>query len=165
MTSALIQNDLSKVWETGLSFFTFKISQFKSFSKMSDNEGMNIKNLIGNAAPIAPVKEASQVERQIKTDSTHDRDPNGQQYQQQEKKKERMSEEQFAKAVALLREKSFIKDFHWTVEALEENGFKFACVIDAQGTTIRRISEYDLWEVFDDVKSVETKGQLLRKTA
>lgn len=126
---------------------------------------MNIKNLIGNAAPVAPAKEASRVERQIKTDSSHDRDPQGEQYSQQQKKKEKMSQEQFEKAVALLREKSFIKDFHWVVLACEENGLKFAWVQDNSGVSIRKISEFDLWEVFEDPKTSEAKGQLLKKTA
>ncbi len=126
---------------------------------------MNIKNLIGNAAPVAPAKEASRVERQIKTENTNDRDPNGQQYQQQQRQKERMTQEQFEKAVALLREKHFIKDMNWHVTATEENGLKFAWVQDLKGQTIRKISELDLWEMFDDVTHTETKGQLLKKTA
>lgn len=126
---------------------------------------MNIKNLIGNAAPVAPAKEASKVERQIKTENTNDRDPNGQQYQQQQRKKERMTPEQFEKAVGLLREKHFVKEMSWSVESVEENGLKFAWVQDSKGQTIRKISEFDMWEMFDDVTHSETKGQLLKKTA
>ncbi|MGZ3724911.1 MAG: hypothetical protein ACXWQQ_03895 [Pseudobdellovibrio sp.] len=127
---------------------------------------MNIKSLIGNLAPIttAPTA-AAKVDRQIKTDNTADRDANGQQFYGKERKKEKMTDEQFEKAVELLREKHFIKDMHWIVLASEENGIKFAVVQDPQGQTIRRIPEYDLWEVFDDVRSEETKGQLLKKTA
>jgi hypothetical protein len=126
---------------------------------------MNIKNLIGNAVPVAPAKEAAAVDRQIKTDITHDRDPQGQQYQQQQRKKERMTPEQFEKAVSLLREKHFVKDMNWVVSTLEENGLKFAWVQDSSGQTIRKISELDMWEMFDDVTHAETKGQLLKKTA
>lgn len=126
---------------------------------------MNIKNLIGNAAPLAPVKEASKVERQIKTeDSATDRDPSGQ-YYQQKKQREKMTQEQFEKAVTLLREKAFVKDLNWQVLPCEENGLKFAWVQDSAGVSIRKISEFDLWEVFEDAKSTETKGQLLKKTA
>lgn len=127
---------------------------------------MNIKNLIGNLAPVttAPTA-AAKVERPIKADNTADRDPNGQHFYQKERKKEKMTEEQFAKAIALLREKHFIKDLNWTVLAIEENELKFACVQDQDGHTIRKISEYDLWEVFDDIHAEETKGQLLKKTA
>ena len=130
---------------------------------------MNIKNLIGNSAPItasptAPTV-AAKIERPIKTDTATDRDPNGQQFYQKERKKEKMSDEQFEKAISLLREKQFIKDLNWTVLAIVENDLKFACVQDQDGHTIRRISEYDLWEVFDDIRTEETKGQLLKKTA
>ncbi len=140
-------------------------SQFKSSFISADILCMNIKNLIGNAVPVAPAKETTSVERPIKTDNTADRDPNGQQYQQQQRKKERMTPEQFEKAVALLREKHFVKDMHWIVGTLEENGLKFAWVQDSKGQTIRKISELDMWEMFDDVTHAETKGQLLKKTA
>jgi hypothetical protein len=126
---------------------------------------VNIKNLIGNVNQIASPPAAAKTDRLIKTDNTQDRDANGQQLYHKERKKEKMTEEQFQKAVAILREKHFIKDMHWTVSAMEENGLKFACVQDAAGNTIRKIIEFDLWEVFDDVKSEDTKGQLLKKTA
>lgn len=126
---------------------------------------MNIKNLLGNLTPISPAKSAAKVDRPIKMDSSHDRDPQGQQYSQQEKKKEKMTQEQFDKAIAILREKHFIKDMNWVVLALNENDVKYAWVQDSIGQSIRKIIEFDLWEVFDDVKSEETKGQLLKKSA
>ncbi|MEQ1722180.1 MAG: hypothetical protein ABL930_03330 [Pseudobdellovibrio sp.] len=107
----------------------------------------------------------AKVDRQIKTDNTADRDANGQQFYQKEKKKEKMTQEQFDKAVALLREKHFVKDMNWVVLATSEGDIKFAWVQDRSGQSIRKIIEFDLWEVFDDVKSEETKGQLLKKTA
>ena len=142
-----------------------KTPQFKSFSENADIYGVNIKNLIGSLAQITGPTAAAKVDRQIKTDNTQDRDANGQQLYQRERKKEKMTEEQFEKAVSLLREKHFIKDMHWVVLAAEENGLKYAWVQDQSGQTIRKISEFDLWEVFEDAKSEETKGQLLKKTA
>ena len=126
---------------------------------------MNIKNLLGNTTPITPAASAAKMERPIKTDSSHDRDPQGQQYSQQEKKKEKMTQEQFDKAIALLREKNFIKDMNWVVSAVTENDTKYAWVQDRNGLSIRKIIEYELWEIFNDVKSEETKGRLLKKTA
>lgn len=126
---------------------------------------MNIRNLLGNLTSIAPVTSAAKAERPIKTDSSHDRDPHGEQYSQQEKQKEKMTQEQFEKAVALLREKNFVKDMNWVVSAVTENGVKYAHVQDHNGQTIRKIVEFDLWEIFSDAKSEETKGQLLKKTA
>lgn len=126
---------------------------------------MNIRNMLGNTAPVAPATSAANVERPIKTDSSHDRDPQGQQYSQQEKQKEKMTQEQFDKAVAILREKNFIKDMNWQVSTLTENDVKYAWVQDIHGESIRKIIEYDLWEIFNDVSTEETKGQLLKKTA
>jgi len=126
---------------------------------------VNIKNLIGNTNQVTSPAAVGKTDRLIKTDNTQDRDANGQQFYHKERKKEKMTDEQFEKAVAILREKHFIKDMHWVVLTTEENGVKYACVQDSSGNSIRKIVEFDLWEVFDDVKSEETKGQLLKKTA
>lgn len=126
---------------------------------------MNIRNLLGNTATIATTTSVAKVERSIKTDASHDRDPGGQQYSQQKKKKEKMTLEQFDKAIAILREKSFIKDMNWVVLAVIENDVKYACVQNSSGETIRKIIEFDLWEVFDNEGPEKTKGQLLKKTA
>lgn len=126
---------------------------------------MNIKNLLGNSTPVSPVSSANKVDKPIKTDITQDRDANGQQFYQKERRREKMTDEQFEKAIAILREKNFIKEMNWVVLATFENDIKVAWVQDSSGQTIRKIAEYDLWEVFDDVKSEETKGQLLKKTA
>ena len=126
---------------------------------------MNIKNLIGNSIQTSPVTAVNKADRQIKMDNTQDRDANGQQFYQKERKKEKMTDEQFEKAIAILREKNFIKDMDWVVLAIEENGSKFACVQESNGQVIRKIIEFELWELFDDVKPDETKGQLLKKTA
>jgi hypothetical protein len=126
---------------------------------------MNIKNLIGNSAPIAPTNSGAKVDRQIKTDNTADRDANGQQFYQKQNKKEKMTQEQFEKAIAKLREKNFVKEMNWVVLAVSEAGLKYALVQDPSGQSIRKIIEFDLWEIFDDFKSEETKGQLLKKTA
>jgi hypothetical protein len=126
---------------------------------------MNIKNLIGNSAPITPATSVAKVDRQIKTDNASDRDANGQQFYQKENKKEKMTQEQFDKAIAKLREKNFVKDMNWVVMAVTEAGLKYALIQDPAGQSIRKIIEFDLWEVFDELKTEETKGQLLKKTA
>ena len=126
---------------------------------------MNIRNMLGNTAPISPATSAAKVDRPIKTDSSNDRDPQGQYYSQQEKQKEKMTDEQFEKAIAILREKNFIKDMKWIVSTFTENDIKYAWVKDSHGDTIRKIIEYDLWEIFNDSNVAETKGQLLKKTA
>lgn len=126
---------------------------------------MNIKSLLGNSTPVSSVTQTAKTERPIKMDSSHDRDPGGQQYSRQEQKKEKMTQEQFDKALFLLRQKNFIKDMNWSVSAINENGIKYALVQDQNGNMIRKIVEYELWEIFEDAKPEETKGQLLRKTA
>lgn len=126
---------------------------------------MNIKNFIGNLTQVAAPVAVPKADRQIKMDNTQERDGNGQEYYQKQRQKEKMTEEQFNKAIALLRDKHFIKDMQWVVLASEDAGVKYASVQDQQGQLIRKLSEFDLWEVFNDVKSEEKKGQLLKKTA
>ncbi len=127
---------------------------------------MNIKNFTGVNAITTPVGQVSKVGRQIKSESSNeDRDANGQQLYGQKKKKEKMTEEQFQKALGLLKEKKFIKVMNWLVSADTENEVKYAWVKDQNGETIRKIIEYDLWELFDDPAVESTKGQLLKKTA
>lgn len=131
---------------------------------------MNIKNLLGNTATssvtTSTVKNVAQVDKPIQADNTQDRDANGQQlYQKKEKLKEKMSREQFEKALSLLREKSFIKDMQWVVLAVYENDVKYALVQDSTGQLIRKIAEYDLWDIFEESAQTGTKGQLLKRTA
>lgn len=126
---------------------------------------MNIKNLLGNSNPVSSIANVAKADRPIKMDSSHDRDPGGQQYSQQEKKKEKMTQEQFDKALALLKQKNFIKDMNWIVVAVHEHDIKYALVQDRNGNQIRKIVEFELWEIFDDKSTDETKGQLLKKTA
>ncbi len=127
---------------------------------------MNIKNLLGINPLISPTSQVGKVDRQIKSESSsEDRDANGQYFQQKQKKKEKMTPEQFEKALALLKEKSFIKDMNWNILAVVEDGCQYALVQDQQGAMIRQISEYDLWEIFEEPNQPSSKGQLLKKTA
>ena len=126
---------------------------------------MNIKNILGFNNVITPIGKTGKVERQIKSESSQERDAAGQYFQQKQKKKEKMTLEQFEKALSILKEKSFIKDMNWQVVSFEENECKYAWVQDLDGNSIRRITEFDLWEVFEGPTLPESKGQLLKKTA
>ena len=127
---------------------------------------MNIKNFTGVNAITTPVGQVSKVDRPIKSESSNeDRDANGQQFYNKRQNKEKMSDEQFEKALSLLREKKFIKDMNWIVTSEIDNEVKYAWVKDQNHETIRKIIEYDLWDVFDNPTPEATKGQLLKKTA
>lgn len=128
---------------------------------------MNIRNLLGiNSLATPATTKAQPVNRQIKSENTNqDRDGNGQESYTRQQKKERMTADQFAKAIELLKEKSFIKDMNWVVSTLEEEGIMYALVQDQAGVTIRKIADYDLWDVFDTSHEIPNKGHLLRKVA
>ena len=133
----------------------------------ADTVVMNIKNFLGFTPISTPTPKVSSIERPIKSsESSAEKDANGQQfYSKQQQKKEKMSDEQFEKAILLLKEKQFMKDMNWLVEIFEDNGLRYAWVKDQVGITIRKIAEYDLWEMFDSSQQVPNKGQLLKKTA
>jgi uncharacterized FlaG/YvyC family protein len=123
---------------------------------------MNIKGLLGNILPISPIK-PGKTDKAIKSDSTSDRDANGQQAGQEQQHREPMSEEQLQKALEHLRNLSGVKEHNWEVELSVIENRKFVIVKDINGTIIRRIPELDLWTLQPD--SQPGKGQLLKKTA
>lgn len=131
-------------------------------------KGMNVKNLAGNAIiNTLPSTQHQPETKAIKSENTHDRDANGQQlYQKQQKKKEKMTREQAEKAIANLNAKHFMLDMKWVAVLVEDEGYFYAEVKDETQNLIRRLAEFDLWEVFDaPVNETSTKGNLLKRTA
>ncbi len=127
---------------------------------------MNIRNLLGINSSVTPAGSVNKMDRPIKSsESSTDREPAGQYFQQKQKNKEKMSDEQFEKAISIMKEKEFMKEMNWVVSALTEDDHRYAWVQDQQGITIRKVSEYDLWELFDEPALPSAKGQLLKKTA
>ena len=129
---------------------------------------MNIKglinpNLISNG--VKPSDGIQKNERVIKSDNTNERDANGQEFYSKNKKKQRMTKEQFDRALALLNQKNFMVEMKWRAYEVIENDFFYAEVKSEDGTVIRRMSEFDMWEMFEDKSVDETKGQLLKKSA
>ncbi len=125
---------------------------------------MNIRNL-GGAVPPNQVRAPDRLERGIKADTSHDRDANGQQGFDGEKKQQKppMSEEQIQEALNHLQELPASKEHKWTVEAAMEDDKKYVLVKDNMGNIIRKIPEIELWSLPIDGK--DPKGQLLKKVA
>jgi hypothetical protein len=132
---------------------------------------VNIKNLLGlNSIPKTEriaTSGLTQVDRSIKSENTQDRDANGQQfYDKQKKRRQRMTPEQFHRAIAILNEKPWLQEMSWKAFETKEDDLLYAEVRDLNNAVIRRISEYDMWELFEEVRpGEEKKGQLLKKTA
>lgn len=129
---------------------------------------MNVKNLAGSAIinSLPATKGVNASERTIKSESTHDRDANGQAMYQKNKKKEKMNREQAEKAIATLNAKIFMTDMNWVAVLIDDNGFYYAEVKDQRDNVIRKIAEFDLWEVFATPATEHTqKGNLLKRTA
>ncbi|OFZ31600.1 MAG: hypothetical protein A2622_03185 [Bdellovibrionales bacterium RIFCSPHIGHO2_01_FULL_40_29] len=127
---------------------------------------MNIKNFLGITPISNQTPKVSSVEKPIKSsEASSEKDANGQEFYSKKQHKEKMTEEQFQSAVALLKEKQFMKDMNWMVEVVLEGEIRYAWVKDQAGASIRKIAEYDLWEVFDTTHQIPNKGQLLKRTA
>jgi hypothetical protein len=142
--------------------------RFKFVSKCADTECMNIKGLVNPnfiSNGIKPSEGVQKNERVIKSDNTSERDANGQEFYSKNKKKQRMTKEQFDRAMALLNQKTFMVEMKWRAYEVLENDFFYAEVKSEDGTVIRRMSEFDMWELFEDKSVDETKGQLLKKSA
>lgn len=124
---------------------------------------MNIKGLIPNIQP-TDVKAIDRTGRAIQSDSTHDRDGNGQEayQQQQQDQKPPMTDEQLEASMEHLRKLAAFKEHRWTVELEDEFGVRCVLVKDNLGNLIRRIPEADLWTLPTDDSP---RGQLLKRSA
>lgn len=123
---------------------------------------MNIKGLNSLNIPAVPLK----TEKTIKSDSTTDRDANGQYFHNKKKQQKAMTDEQFDQALDILNKKTFMLEMNWTAKKVVNDEIKYAEVTNTSGEVIRTISEFDMWDLFSDEGSVEkNKGQLLKKIA
>lgn len=124
---------------------------------------MNIKGLFNNILPSTEVRMIDRTGRAIQSDSTHDRDANGQEfYQEQQQKREPMTEEQLNSAMDHLRGLPATKEHKWTIELEDEGHGRFVLVKDNLGAIIRRIPEVELWTLPSDNSP---RGQLFKRSA
>ncbi len=125
---------------------------------------MNIKGFIPNLIGATEVKAIDRAGRAIQSDSTHDRDANGQEtYQgQQQEQHEPMTEEQLEKSMDHLRSLPSLKEHKWTVHLEELPEGRFVFVMDNLGNLVRKIPESDLWSLPSDDSP---RGQLLKRSA
>lgn len=127
---------------------------------------MDIKNALNSVLPPS-LRPKERVERSIKSESTTDRDGNGQMpFDQggQNEKRGPMSDEQIKKALEHLRGLQAVKDHLLTIELVtKEDGKRFVLIKEPDGKVVRRIYEHELWSL-QAVQDTD-KGQLLRKTA
>jgi uncharacterized FlaG/YvyC family protein len=124
---------------------------------------MNIKGLFSNIIPTNEVRSIDRTGKAIQSDSTHDRDANGQEgYQQQQQHREPMTPEQLEKAMEHLRSLPAMKEHKWTVSLEDNEGVKSVLVKDNLGNVIRRIPELELWTLPTDTNP---RGQLLKRSA
>lgn len=130
---------------------------------MPINYRMNIKGFIPNILPNTEVRSIDRTGQAIKSDMTHDRDANGQDFTGgQQQQREPMTEEQLEKSMEHLRNLPSFKEHKWTVELEDDGDGRFVLVKDNLGNLIRRIPELDLWTLPSDNSP---RGQLLKRSA
>lgn len=129
----------------------------------SEKSGMDIKGALNQVLPLQ-LRAKDQVQKTIKSDSTTDRDGNGQQaFGENPQQREPMSEEQLQKALDHLRALPVVKDHGLLVELVETDGRRFVLLKEPAGKVIRRIAEAELWSL--QAIHEDKKGQILNKTA
>lgn len=127
---------------------------------------MDIKRLL-NLNLFTPVKAQSRVNQVNQNDKSQDRDANGQeQYQQQPKEENReMSEAEFNEAVEAFKQLPAVIEHNWKITTAIENSKKVLILKDNLGNLIRKIPDYDLWDIKKSSSHTNIKGTLLKKTA
>ncbi len=119
--------------------------------------------MLGSLIPLNIARKDA-TDRVIKSDSTTERDGNGQMpFGEGGEHKPPMSEEQLKKAMEHLASHAAVKENNLSVELQVIDGRNFVLIKEASGKIVRRIPEIELWSL-KDVQENE-KGQLLRKTA
>lgn len=124
---------------------------------------MDIKKAVSAIIP-TQVERVARVERSIKTDSTTDRDANGQQAQGgSDQNKEPLSNEEMEKVLEYLKNLTVVKDHQLQVLLVMREKKKFVLLQEPNGTIVRRIPEHELRSVL--LPAGEDKGVLLRRSA
>ncbi len=124
---------------------------------------MAIKNALNQIIPLS-LRAKDNIQKSIKSDSTTDRDANGQQaYGDNQKQKEPMSEEQLKKALEHLKNLPAVVENNLIVELIMQDQKNFIILKDPTGKIIRRIPEFELWSL--QVIQDDKKGQILNRTA
>jgi uncharacterized FlaG/YvyC family protein len=125
---------------------------------------MDIKSALNQVIPIN-LRVKDPVQKALKTDSTTDRDANGQQAfgEQKQSEREPMSEEQLKKALDHLHSLSVVKENGLQLELIESEGKKFVLLKEPSGKVIRRIPEHELWSL--QIMQEDKRGQLLNRSA
>lgn len=125
---------------------------------------MDIKKVFNLPQSMRESESSAPAERVIKSDSTTDREGNGQMpFGEGEQHREPMSDEQMEKAIEHLKAIAVVKENNLEVELVVQNEKRFILLKELSGKVIRRIPEAELWSLLR-VKANE-KGQILSKSA
>ena len=132
---------------------------------MSDKPFVDIKGALNQIIPLN-LRSKDQVQRTIKSDSTTDRDANGQQSSgdPNQHQKEPMSEEQLQKALEHLKALPAVTENHLEFEVTQKDGRYLVLLKEPGGKVVRRIPDSELWTL-QIMRADDKRGQILNKSA
>ena len=122
---------------------------------------MDIKSIVRSVLPFG-VQTTKEVKKQTKTDSTSDREGNGQHPGEDQKQQRRpMTDAEFDEAVKSLELLPGIKENGLMVKLKKRDGVSVVFIEDATGKVVRRIPEAELYLVLQNRQ--KKTGQILDK--
>lgn len=121
---------------------------------------MNIKGVVGNLIPVEFIK---RTERNEKTQSSQDRDPQQSGGGGKEPEQHRFTEEELKEAINYLKENPGIKSNNLQLRVEHNQSRVTVFVEDIYGKVVRRISDTELWAMVKAKSLQSERGALLNK--
>ena len=135
------------------------------FSKTSDSDYemdiRSINGIINNTA--ATTRADNEKKAEIKSDSSHERDANGQMFRGQEEGPRELTEEELNRVIETLKAHPGVKDNNLTVSVRAINDKHFVLIEDPTGKVVRRVAAKDLWHLLKDTDKDTKKGRIFNK--
>jgi hypothetical protein len=120
---------------------------------------MNIKSV--HTASIIPIDPKKKVDGGIRSQSSAERDANGQQQAKEQELKRHLSQQEFDDALKALEANPGLKANGLTIKVEQDGDHRVIYILDPQGGIVRRLSESQLWLATRD-KDRQT-GKILDK--
>ncbi len=109
---------------------------------------MNIKSLAPNS--VLPVDQKQKVEKNVRAQSSTDRDADGRQEQSQHEGKRHLNQQEFDDALKALAAMPGLKSNMLTIKVEGHGDLRVVLIIDPQGQVVRRLSDSQLWSATRD---------------
>ena len=123
---------------------------------------MNIKSITPNIIPIEP-KKRSESTKEVKTEASTDRDPNGRRDQDDDGPKRPLTEDELSEVLQNIKALPGVIANSLLVRLEIKAKIRVILIVDIQGKVVRRICEPDFWNFLDQDQERST-GQIYDKS-